>query len=159
MKIIVFFLLLFIGNKDLVVKNSIFANKHYIPFKYTCDGLNVNPDLTIENIPKGTKSLALIMDDTESPNGEFTHWVMWNIPPTGKIKENSSPGMVGKNTHGQNKYYGPCQPNGVHTFNFKVFALNTELNLPSSTDKKMLLDSMSGHVISSGTLTGLYQRQ
>ncbi|MDP3555984.1 MAG: YbhB/YbcL family Raf kinase inhibitor-like protein [Bacteroidota bacterium] len=145
-------------NTNLIVKSSAFAHNNYIPFRYTCDGVNINPALIIENIPKNTKCFALIMDDTDSPNGEFTHWVMWNIPPKKNINENSAPGVQGRNSRLENKYYGPCPPNGMHKYHFKVYALDANLDLSLNTDKNDLLKSMEGHILSSGELIGLYYR-
>ena len=147
-----------ISNTTLIVKSTAFANNNYIPLKYTCDGPNINPALVIEDIPKNTKSLALIMDDTDSPNGEFTHWVMWNIPPKKNIAENSAPGIQGVNSNQQNKYFGPCPPNGMHKYHFKIYALDIKLDLPLNSDKKVLVAAIEGHVLASGKLTGLYYR-
>ena len=159
MQLFILIITLLLSQASLTVKSVAFANKHYIPLKYTCDGVNVNPGFVIEGIPSGTKSLALIMDDTESPNGEFTHWVMWNIPPKKYILENSAPGIQGQNSMEKNSYYGPCPPNGLHTYHFKVYALDTKLDLPVSSDKKALLAVINGHILANGELIGLYYRQ
>ncbi|MCW3077428.1 MAG: YbhB/YbcL family Raf kinase inhibitor-like protein [Bacteroidetes bacterium] len=148
----------FIFQKNgLTVKSTAFANGNYIPTKYTCGDANINPELLIEDLPANTVSMALIMDDTKSPNGEFDHWVMWNIPPASKIGENSAPGVQGRNSSKQNKYYGPCPPNGIHTYNFKVFALDTKLDLKDTSGKLTLIKAMEGHIIASGQLKGLYK--
>jgi Raf kinase inhibitor-like YbhB/YbcL family protein len=143
----------------LTITSSAFKKNESIPSKYTCDGPNINPDLTIDGIPENTESLALIVDDPDAPNGNFCHWVMWDIPPINTIKENSIPGTQGKNGLRENKYFGPCPPSGTHHYHFKVYALNIKLShLPLSTDEKELLNAMNGHVISSGELIGLYRR-
>jgi Raf kinase inhibitor-like YbhB/YbcL family protein len=146
-------------NTTLTVKSSAFANDAAIPSKFTCDGQNVNPELTISDIPKGTKTLALIVEDPDAPKGTFDHWVMWNIPPGSKIGENSAPGAQGVNGKKENKYAGPCPPSGTHHYHFKVYALDDELNLPDDTDKKKLMDAMQGHILAQGELIGLYARQ
>jgi hypothetical protein len=158
MNFLILIIVSILSSSSLTVKSSAFANKNYIPLRYTCDGTNINPELIIESIPKNAKSLALIMDDTDSPNGEFTHWLMWNIPPKKTIAENSAPGIQGANSMQQNKYYGPCPPNGMHTYHFKIYALDINLDLPLSSDKKALLAAIEGHVLSNGELTGLYYR-
>src|SRR5437870_4175246 len=96
----------------LIISSTVFVNKGIIPSKYTCDGENVNPPITIEDIPAGTKSLALIMDDPDAPNGIFDHWIIWNIRPMEMIIENTVPGTEGKNSFGKMKYQGPCPPEG-----------------------------------------------
>lgn len=146
-------------NKSLTVKSSAFANDALIPAKYTCDGQNINPELTIADFPKETKTLALVIEDPDAPKGTFDHWVMWNIPPGQKIRENSAPGTQGKNGNKENKYYGPCPPSGTHHYHFKVYALDEELNLPDSTDKNKLMEAMQGHILAQGELIGRYQRQ
>jgi len=142
----------------LKVQSPAFANKNYIPVKYSCEGLNHNPPLTISDIPENTKSLALIMDDPDSPNGAFDHWVMWNIPVTEKINENSAPGIQGKNTRQENKYTGPCPPNGIHEYHFRVYALDNKIDLAENNDRKSLLKAMEGHILASGELIGLYKK-
>lgn len=159
MNLLILILATFISSQSLTVKSTAFANNNYIPLKYTCDGPNVNPALIVEDIPKNSKSLVLIMDDTDSPNGEFTHWVMWNIPPKKNIAENSAPGVQGVNSMQQNKYYGPCPPNGMHKYHFKIYALDIKLDLPATADKKMVLSAIEGHVLANGVLIGSYYRQ
>lgn len=157
MKTLILFACLVFQQSTLKVKCSAFANGHYIPIKYNCNAQNINPEIVIEDLPKSTVTMALIMDDTESVNGEFDHWIMWNIPPSKKIKENSAPGTQGRNSNKQNKYYGPCPPNGIHTYNFKIYALDTKLQLSDTCGKKDLLKAMEGHILASGEMKGLYK--
>lgn len=145
--------------KPFTVKSPDFADNNYIQFKFTCDGKNMSPGLVLENIPSDAKSIALIMDDTDSPNGEFVHWVMWNMPVNAKIAENKAVGTVGKNSHGENKYFGPCPPNGMHTYHFKVYALNSLLDIPSGSGKAELLKAMEGHILEQAALKGRYARK
>jgi hypothetical protein len=159
MNLLILIIATVIANSNLTVQSTAFANNNYIPLRYTCDGPNINPALVIEDIPKNTKSLALIMDDTDSPNGEFTHWLMWNIPPKKNIAENSAPGIQGANSMQQNKYYGPCPPNGMHKYHFKVYALDIKLDLPTSSNKEALMNALEGHILAKGELIGLYYRQ
>jgi Raf kinase inhibitor-like YbhB/YbcL family protein len=147
-----------IQNKPLVVESPAFANNEMIPDKYSCTGANINPAIVITSIPDGTKSLALIVDDPDAPNGTFDHWVMWNIPVTAVIDENSAPGIQGKNGKGENRYTGPCPPSGTHHYNFKAYALDIKLALAASVDKKALLKAMETHILASGGLIGLYKK-
>ena len=91
---------------DLIVRSPVFENNKLIPSKYSCDGQEVNPPLTVENIPQGTKTVALIVDDPDAPRGTFDHWIVWNITPSEKIDENSKPGIEGLNGAGQVGYIG-----------------------------------------------------
>ena len=157
---ILFFLLCRgLNAQELKVESTAFANGHYIPYRYTCDAENINPGLRIGKIPDGSKSFVLIMLDTSVAFGVFDHWVVWNIPPTQLIKENSSPGITGWNSRNENKYTGPCPPNGVHEYHFRIYALNTFLNLPGSSSKVEVIKAMQGHVISWGEAVGLFQRE
>ncbi|MFE3869404.1 YbhB/YbcL family Raf kinase inhibitor-like protein [Flavobacterium sp. LS2P90] len=143
----------------LVIKSSAFQDNEFISSKYTCDGVNINPDISIDEIPKNTKSLAIIVDDPDAPNGTFCHWVMWDIAPKSIIKEDSAPGTQGRNGFGENKYNGPCPPIGKHHYHFKVYALDTVLSsLPPSTDKIELEKAMKDHIMAWGELIGLYKR-
>jgi Raf kinase inhibitor-like YbhB/YbcL family protein len=157
-KILLLAIMAIATTKTLTVKSSAFLNDGLIPAKYTCTGQNISPDMTIDGIPGNAKSLALILDDPDAPKGTFVHWVMWNISVVSKIEENSAPGMQGKNGANENKYTGPCPPSGVHHYHFKVYALDTQLQLPESTDKKALLKVMEGHILASGELIGLYKK-
>lgn len=149
-----------IVSTTMTIKSFAFKNNGFIPSKYTCDGTNINPDLMIKDIPVNAKSLAIIVDDPDAPNGAFCHWVMWDIPLKNNIiKENSKPGIQGRNSMGENKYSGPCPPSGIHHYHFIVYALDTKLDsLSPNTDRKGLLNAMEGHIISSGHLVGLYGR-
>lgn len=145
--------------KPLIVTSPDFLNNEMIPAKYTCIGSDINPEIKITDIPQNTESLALIVDDPDAPNGTFDHWVMWNIPVVGKIERNTAPGVQGKNGKGENKYTGPCPPNGTHHYNFKVYALDVKLNLPPDSDKNALLKAMDKHILASGGLIGLFNKQ
>ncbi|WP_268846252.1 YbhB/YbcL family Raf kinase inhibitor-like protein [Flavobacterium aestivum] len=146
-------------NKPLIVESPAFANNELIPAKYTCVGSDINPALVIKDIPYGTKSLVLIIDDPDAPNGIFTHWIMWNIPVMTTIDENSASGIQGKNGKNQNKYMGPCPPPpDVHHYNFKIYALDTKLNLSVASDENALIKAMDKHILASGGLIGLFKK-
>ncbi len=133
-----------------------------IPRKYTCDGKNINPPLEIKNVPPGSKSLALIVDDLDAPRKTFVHWVLWNIDPEVKeIKENSVPkgAVQGKNDFKKNSYGGPCPPSRTHRYVFKVFALDVRLDLGSNSTAIDLQNVMKGHLIAEAQLVGLYRRK
>lgn len=147
-----------IANKTLTVKSPAFANNDFIPSKYTCTGSNINPELIIKDLPDEAKSLALIVEDPDASSGTFDHWVMWNIPVKDKIEENSTPGAQGKNGKNENKYTGPCPSTGTHHYHFKVYALDTKLDLPINTDKNDLLKTMKSHILASGELIGLFKK-
>lgn len=138
-----------------------FKNNEIIPGKFTCDGLNINPELKIYGIPDNAMSLVVVLDDPDSVGGDWSHWVVWNIDPkTDTIAENSIPAgaVVGKNDFGENKYGGPCPPSGSHKYIFHLYALDTVLNIPENSTKTDLLKAMEGHLIAETKLMGVYSR-
>jgi len=141
--------------------SSAFENNQWIPSKYTCDGEDINPHLEIGEVPEGAKSLVLIVDDPDAPMGTWVHWVVWNIEPSiSLIKEGSVPegGMEGLNNFGKHSYGGPCPPSGMHHYHFKLYSLDTRLELSSSSKKEDIEKAMEGHILDWAELIGLYQR-
>jgi len=139
-----------------------FSDNGMIPAKYTCNGINVNPELAISDVPTAAKSLALIVDDPDAPSKVWVHWVVFNISPkTTAIVENSFPSAAvqGTTDFRTAKYGGPCPPSGTHRYVFKLYALDTTLSLSSSATKADVEVAMKGHVINQATLTGLYRQQ
>ena len=147
------------SNGGLRVQSVAFSHGGHIPPKYTCEGENVNPPLEISDLPENTRSLALIVEDPDAPRGIYDHWIAWNIPPHEAIAENSRPGITGKNSFGNTGYGGPCPPSGSHRYFFKVFALDSELNIRAGSDKKALEDAMKDHILASGELMAHYQKR
>lgn len=158
---------------SLSLTSSAFENNASIPSRFTCDGDQVSPPLSISSVPKDAKSLALIMDDPDvpkalKPEGVFDHWVLFNIPPppaggTKEIKESGSVGTVGANDAGQNAYTGPCPPPqyepSEHRYFFKLYALDSLLPLPAGATKVDVEKAMSGHIIAETQLIGRYKRK
>lgn len=141
-----------------------FENNQTIPARYTCQGKNINPPLSISGIPAKAKSLALIMDDPDAVNvaGKvWDHWVVFNIPVSEvDIPEGKEPsGVHGKGTAQNLNYAGPCPPDREHRYYFKVFALDTVLNLPTGSMRKEVEAAMKGHVLASGELMGRYKKK
>lgn len=148
------------GGLGMNIKSPEFKNNESIPRKFTCQGEDINPALTIENIPQGTKNLALIMDDPDAPMGTWVHWVVFNIPvDVSEIKEDSIPGEQAMNSFGRKDYGGPCPPSGTHHYFFKVYALDTQLLAGSIRDKRSLEKAMQGHILDKAELVGLYKKQ
>jgi Raf kinase inhibitor-like YbhB/YbcL family protein len=147
-----------IDYKQMDISSTAFKDGEMIPAKYTCDGINVNPPFDIKDIPEETKCLVLIADDPDAPIGTWVHWIVWNIPVTHHLKENTVHGAEGLNDFQQHRYGGPCPPSGTHRYFFKIYALNALLDLPVNTKKIKLEKAMSEHIIGFGELVGLYQR-
>jgi Raf kinase inhibitor-like YbhB/YbcL family protein len=145
----------------LQITSPAFQNNGHIPRQYTCDGKDINPALTIAGAPQGAKSMALICDDPDAPGGGWVHWVLWNIDPNVKeIKEDTVPqgAVEGMNDFGKHSYGGPCPPLGTHRYFFKVYALDTMLNISPNSTKADMEKAMKGHILAEGRLIGLYKR-
>jgi Raf kinase inhibitor-like YbhB/YbcL family protein len=144
-----------------------FNQAEAIPEKYTCDGDDVSPPLHWQNLPDGTQSLALIVDDPDAPRGTWVHWVLYNLPATAsELPENVAAGDAapgggsqGTSSFRRTGYGGPCPPGGTHRYFFKLYALDTELDLAAGATKEALLAAMEGHVLGQGELMGTYARR
>ncbi|MBW8041361.1 MAG: YbhB/YbcL family Raf kinase inhibitor-like protein [Planctomycetes bacterium] len=152
---------------EIIITSSAFEHEALIPPKYTCDGDDISPPLQWESIPEATKSIALISDDPDAPMGTWVHWVLFNLPAdTSRLHENIPPEKTlpngarqGINDFRRIGYGGPCPPSGTHRYFFKIYALDTELDLAVGAAKSDLLEAMEGHILGEGQLMGKYKRQ
>ena len=137
-----------------------FIQHQPIPERFTCKGANVSVPLKFTDVPAGTVSYALIVDDPDAPHGTFTHWIAWNIPASPpEIKEGTPAPREGKNSYNVVGYKGPCPPPGKpHRYFFKVYALDTMLDLEQGADKSLLEEAMQGHILDHAELVGTFQR-
>tara|TARA_R110001592_G_scaffold18646_1_gene77133 strand:- start:1039 stop:1614 length:576 start_codon:yes stop_codon:yes gene_type:complete len=158
--------------ETIVVSSTAFDHDTDIPWQYSAYGEGISPAISWSNLPEGTRQLALILDDpvvgTLQP---FVHWIAYNIPATAPgLPEGLSPdaivthpgleGMInGANGIRRSGYFGPRPPadGKVHTYNFRIYALDHELNLDDGLNKASLLDAMRGHILATGLLTGNFQ--
>jgi Raf kinase inhibitor-like YbhB/YbcL family protein len=145
--------------KTMQLTSPAFKDKESIPEMYTCHGSNVNPELDITNIPPKTKSLALVVDDPDAPEGTWVHWIAYNIPPdTQKIETNSHLGIEGLSDFGAFHYHGPCPANKrVHRYSFRVYALSEKVELLEGFIKSDLERQMKGKILAQAELTGMYK--
>ncbi|KPK32954.1 MAG: hypothetical protein AMS24_02670 [Chlamydiae bacterium SM23_39] len=141
------------------ITSKSFKHKEMIPKKFTCQGSDINPSLDIEEIPQGAKSLVLVMDDPDAPGGVWVHWVMYNIPITKTVEEDSSPGEEVINSFGKKSYGGPCPPSGTHRYYFKIYALDTKLELGKDVNLNDLKKAMQGHILDESQIVGLYKKE
>ncbi len=149
----------FTNIKKLAVTSKAFENNGVIPRKYTCEGRDVSPPLDVANIPRGTQSLAVIVHDPDAAlQGGYTHWVAWNIEVGRRIKKNLKRGEMGPNSIGEHSYDGMCPPLGIHHYHFKVYALDTKLDIDRNTYKEGLEKKMQGHILAQGELVGVYMK-
>lgn len=147
----------------LAITSTGFAQGQPIPAKYTCDGQDISPPLHWSDAPQGTQSFALIMDDPDAPAGTWVHWVLFNLPTDRHdLPEKATPpkgSLEGKNSWGRLGYGGPCPPGGTHRYFFKLYALDTTLNLAGGASKEQLLKAMQGHILAQAELMGVYSRK
>src|SRR3990167_6916114 len=143
------------------ITSTAFSHKGPIPAKYTCDGKDFSPPLQFSDVPANTKSLVLIVDDPDALGKTWVHWTTWNIDPqTVGIPEGEFPNgsVQGVTDFGEVGYGGPCPPGGTHRYFFKLYALDTSLNIPYQAKKEDIEKAMAGHVIDQAQLTGVYSR-
>jgi Raf kinase inhibitor-like YbhB/YbcL family protein len=146
----------------LRVESPAFENEGTIPADYTADGKNVSPPISWSAGPAGTVSYALIVDDPDTPAGTWVHWTLWNLTTTRLDEDAAAPGrgqagaVSGKNSWRKKGYGGPQPPSGKHRYYFRVYALDTMLDLAGDADRRALDAAMSGHVLASGELMGKY---
>jgi Raf kinase inhibitor-like YbhB/YbcL family protein len=150
------------GSLQLI--SQAFGNGEAIPGQYTCKGQNINPPLSIMNVPLGAKSLALVMHDPDALGSDFVHWLVWDIKAEAQaFAANSVPvgAVQGVSGFGNNKYGGPCPPagSGTHRYIFELYALDTVLSLGPDTNREKLEQTMKGHIIEQCSLAGLVADQ
>ena len=151
----------------LQVHSTAFQEVENIPTKYTCDGDDISPQIGWQEPPAGTQSLVLIVDDLNAPGGVFTHWVVYNMPPTRLELPEAVPTdsrledgtLQGRNDFNKIGYGGPCPPSGTHRYYFKLYALDTTLALGPGATKKQVERAMEGHVLVQAQLMGRYARR
>lgn len=153
---------------DFHLTSAAFADNQMIPRAHACDGDNTSPALRWDGAPQGTRSLALIVHDPDAPSGDFTHWLIYDLPatvselPSGKYEGPQFPlgGLEGKNSFGKLGYGAPCPPSGPpHHYVFTLYALSTpKLGLAAGASQAGLIEAMQGKILGQATLVGLYQR-
>jgi Raf kinase inhibitor-like YbhB/YbcL family protein len=145
----------------LSLTSPAFQHGGEIPARNTCDAEDLSPALVWSNVPEGSRSLALIVDDPDAPVGTFTHWLAWGIDPAAETLEEGKPAPVeGANDFGTMGYRGPCPPpgHGPHRYSFRIHALDAELDLQPGAAKADLEDALEGHVLAGAELVGRYER-
>jgi Raf kinase inhibitor-like YbhB/YbcL family protein len=154
---------------NILITSDAFLEGEAIPTKYTCDGDELSPDLRWSDIPPNTRSLALICEDPDAPSGTFTHWILFDLPPTVtelpegvSTAERLTNGAVqGQNDFKRIGYGGPCPPpnDSEHRYYFRIYALDTELQLQAGARREDIVPAMVGHVLATGHLMGTYKRK
>lgn len=143
------------------IKSEAFQDNGYLSAEFSCEGANSRPPLEVIDLPKGTQSIAIIVDDPDAPSGLFTHWIIWNIPATkSQLEKGQLPqgAIEGKNDFQNIGYGGPCPPHGEHRYNFEAYALDSTLDLPQGASYQELEAAMKGHVLETSSIVGRYRK-
>ena len=150
------------------ITSSAFRDHGSIPREHTCEGNDVSPPLAIADVPAGTKSLALIVDDPDAPDPAapkmtWVHWVLYDLPPAttslpSGVSAAALHGRDGLNDWKRTGYGGPCPPIGRHRYFFKLFALDRMLGDLQRPSSAQLQRAFSGHVLAETQLVGLYAK-
>jgi Raf kinase inhibitor-like protein, YbhB/YbcL family len=156
------------GEGTMRIVSTAFSHEGAIPAHYTCEGKDVSPPMSWSDVPPGTKSLALIVDDPDAPDPSapkmtWVHWVLYNLPPTTDgLPENAKTlpqgTQEGTNDWSRTGYGGPCPPVGRHRYFHKLYALDTVLPDLKQPTKAKLEEAMKGHILSEARLMGTYQK-
>lgn len=151
----------------MTLTSRAFKNEGTIQEKYSKDGGNISPPLAWTEIPGGTKSLALIVDDPDAPSGLFVHWLLYDIPPAvTELPENMPAGgrlpngmRQGTNGFGDVGYGGPQPPSGTHRYIFHLYALDTSPDLPPGAGRQELDRAIQSHILEEVRLMGKFQHR
>jgi Raf kinase inhibitor-like YbhB/YbcL family protein len=150
--------------------STAFEDGGEIPPRFTCEGGDLSPDLRWGDLPAGTVSLVLIVDDPDAPDPAapkmvWDHWLLYNLPPDGGLSEAVAPvdlpagTLEGVNSWGHAGYGGPCPPIGRHRYFHILYALDVALPDLGQPDKNRLLETMEGHILARTQLVGTYKKQ
>jgi Raf kinase inhibitor-like YbhB/YbcL family protein len=147
------------ATNHMQISSTSFSAGGVIPEKYSSYGQNVSPALTWTDVPAGTESIVLLVEDPDAPKPQpFVHWLVYNIPPsTTSIAEGQPPtGVVGTNGTGSIGYYGPKPPSGTHHYHFKVFAVDRQLSLKEGASKEDVMKAIDYHTLGQGEIVATY---
>lgn len=150
--------------KSVTVESSAFQAEKRIPSKYTCQGPDMSPPISVGDLPDDAKAWAVIVEDPDAPGKTWLHWTAWNLPadPTTLPEDadiRSLGGREGKTDFGDVGYGGPCPPSGTHRYVFRVFALDDELDVEQGADLNTLQTAINDHALAYGELMGTYSKE
>lgn len=146
---------------EFALESGAFQNTQAIPSRHSCEGEDVSPPLRWTNVPEGTGSLALVVDDPDAPDGVFTHWIAWGLDPAADgLGEGERAPNEGRNDFGTTGYRGPCPPpgHGRHRYVFRLYALDADLELDAGAAKAELEQAIEGQVLTTAELVGTFER-
>lgn len=150
----------------MAITSTAFQEGESIPRQYSCDGLDMSPELSWSGVPEGTLSFVIILDDPDAPGGTWNHWVIFNIPAdtrelgeaVPKTSQLDSGALQGRNSFVRIGYGGPCPPSGEHRYYFTIYALDITLDLSAGASKTQVLNAMQDHILAQAVIMGTYRR-
>lgn len=156
-----------IAAAKITVTSPSFKEGGMIPEKHAYDKDNISPAIEWSSLPEGTQAIAVICDDPDAPSGNWVHWVVFNIPPAaGGLPEGvpmaealDDGSLQGANDFKKIGYDGPYPPYGTHRYIFRVYAVDTMLDLPAGVTRAELMNAIKGRILGAGSLTGRYKRK
>lgn len=158
------------GMPDLQFRPTAFEAHQPVPERFTCDGEDISPPLSIEGVGKEAESLAVVVDDPDAPGGTFTHWLLWNVPadteeipadvPTTETAEDLGGARQGTNDFGEVGYRGPCPPEGdsPHTYRFRLYALSEPIRVGAGAKREETLEAIQDVQVGMAEFTAPYGR-
>ncbi|MBK3579953.1 YbhB/YbcL family Raf kinase inhibitor-like protein [Streptomyces sp. MBT65] len=151
------------ASQRIAVTSTAFTEGGSVPRRYTCDGEDVSPPLSFAGVPANAAELVVLLEDPDAPNGTFTHWLLWGVPPHDtRLTAGSTPRGATEGRNGFKKigYGGPCPPRGAepHHYVLSVYATDQRLALATDASPDAVRHALTGHILASGTLTGRYGR-
>jgi len=155
------------ANVKFELTSPAFTSGSEIPRQYTCEGPDESPELKWSDPPAGTVAFAVVMHDPAAPVGDWTHWVIWNIPSSShglaanipREEQLADGTRQGRNSFANIGYNGPCPPPGnPHHYFFRVYALNRKLDLPAGATRGYFSSVLKGHVLAEEEYMGTYRR-
>jgi Raf kinase inhibitor-like YbhB/YbcL family protein len=155
------------GAKEKIeVRSSAFGDGDRLPSDFTCEGADMSPPIQWSGVPANAQSLTVIVEDPDALAGNWTHWLVYDLPPSmtqlpsgipeGEMLSNG--GLQGRTDFGKPGYGGPCPPSGEHRYFFRIYALDAMLRLQPGISRQELLEAMQGHILAEGVLMGTYER-
>lgn len=162
-----------VGPMTIRLESPSFREGDLIPRAHTCDGEDISPSLSWENVPEGAHSLLLIVEDPDAPMGTWTHWLLYDLPAALRGLPEGLPhdprvhfvfdkieftAKQGRNDFKKPGYGGPCPPSGTHRYYFRIYALDSMTNLEPNASRQEVFQAIQGHILAEGQLMGQYSR-
>jgi hypothetical protein len=158
------------GGEDFTLTTSAFDAGETIPRRYTCEGADESPPLSVSGVPDAAETLGVVVDDPDAPGATFTHWLLWNVPgettaipaavATTETVDALDGARQGENDFGDVGYRGPCPPtgDGPHTYRFRGYAVDSTVDVAAGSDASAVTNALEDASLATDVLTGTFER-